>query len=406
MRKRAALAAFAIFTFAMIVCAQEQVPALKPTPPASGNKGAPPLALEIYYDATLPPAYLKVEGPEVKPHWIWMARFPTIPGWQLPQGAERINAVRVSAQWNGETAEVKVALLRGANFYDVEEIVSSYQTGLDEPTVITRLESYGIQPFKITLISPREVVPPPPTLENRTMSVEVLDIKSEGLPLAAYRATFRNLSAKNLAALHVEIYRGGRGPTIVTFQGEDGRPLIVSNGSVSKYIPASVAEKSGESSTPSAATANSVIISSAIFTDGTFEGAVEPACRYEKYLFGRKAWLKRALKIIDEQRSQTDDTESAQQLREKIGALRYARTGRENAFRSVVSPQCPNPASFAEGAFSAENLRFIQDLDVVAKTHPKPFVTFKVWLESTREKYQQWLSNLKEFPSPRVAPDQ
>lgn len=406
MTKHAVLAAIAIFTLAKIVCGQEQVPALKPAPSASGNKDAPPLALEIYYDATLPPAYLKVEGPEVKPHWIWMARFPTIPGWQLPQGAERINAVRVSAQWNGETAEVKVALLRGVNFYDVEETVSSYQTGLDEPVVITKLESYGIQPFKITLISPREAAPPPPTLENRTMSVEVLNIQSEGRPLAAYRATFRNLSTKKLAALRVEIYRGGRGPRTITFQGEDGRPLIASNGSISKYIPASVAEQRGESSTPSVAAANSVIISSAIFNDGTFEGMVQPACSYEMILFGRKAWLKGALKIIDEQRSQADDAESAQQLRENIVALRYARTGSENLFRSIISPQCRNPASFAEGIFSAENLRFIQDLDIVTKTRPKPIVTFKAWLESTREKYQQWLNNLEEFPAPRVVPAQ
>jgi hypothetical protein len=47
-----------------------------------------------------------------------------MPGWQLPQGAQQINAVRVTSKWNGETAVVRVTLLRGVKFYDEEEEVS------------------------------------------------------------------------------------------------------------------------------------------------------------------------------------------------------------------------------------------------------------------------------------------
>src|SRR5687768_2433268 len=190
MKTRVTLAACAFLAFAAVAPAQEQRPALKPASSTAAKQTTPPLALEIFYNSTLAPAYLMIEGTDVKPHWIWITRFSTLPGWQLPQGPQRINAVRVTSQWNGETAEVRVTLLRGVNFYDEEEEVTSYQAGLGEPTVISKLESYGINRFKITLISPKIAVPPPPGLENRTLSVEFAKIESEGLPLPAYRATF------------------------------------------------------------------------------------------------------------------------------------------------------------------------------------------------------------------------
>jgi len=173
----------ALLILVAVVSAQEQPPELKKTPSVSGPANTQPLALEIQYIPTLPPAYLKIEGAEVKPQWIWFSRLSTMPGWQLPQGAQRINAVRVTSKWNSETAEVRVTLLRGLKFYDEEEEVSSYKTGLNDPRVITELASYGIEPFKITLISPKPAAPPPPGLENRTSSIEIVKVESESLPL-------------------------------------------------------------------------------------------------------------------------------------------------------------------------------------------------------------------------------
>ena len=406
MRTRVIQATCAIFTFALIVSAQEQPPALKATPSTTANKSTPPLALEIFYNPTLPPAYLRIEGVDVKPHWIWVTRFLTLPGWQLPAGEQRINAVRITSQWNGETAEVQVTLLRGVNFYDKEEVVTSYQTGLDEPRVISKLESHGIQPFKITLVSPKGVAPPPPSLENRTMSVEVLKIETEGLPLPAYRVTFRNLSAKNLVALKLMDYRGGQGPGSVFFQGEDGRPLILSNGTLTKHISAYLPEKKGETYTPGAGGAHALIISTAVFTDGTFEGDLQSACMYEQFVFGRKAWLKRALQIFEEQLSQSDDSQAPQQLKQRINSLKHAGTQAERLLSSVVSSQCSRPAAFVERTFAAENLKVINDLDVIITTRPKPSIVFREWLESTRQRYRLWLNNLNEFPAPRAVTSQ
>ena len=392
--------ACAVVVFASTLFAQDP-PALKPTPDQPGKQNALPLALEIHYIPTLPPAYLKIEGAEVKPHWIWFGRFSTLPGWQLPQGAERINAVRVTAQWNGETAEVRVTLLRGLKFYDEEKEVSSYKTGLNEPKVINELASYGIDPFKITLISPKPAAPPPPGLENRTSSIEIVKVEGESLPLPAYRVTFRNLSSKNLVALRLHDYRGGRGPGSVMFQGEDGRPLIESNGTLTKLISANLTEKIGDSYAPGAGAFHTLIVNTAVFNDGTFEGDLESACMYEQFVFGRKAWLKSVLKVIEEQLTNSNDPEAPAQLNQKINALRYARTDLDRLLGSVVSPQCASPAGYVEGVFSGENRKLINDLEIITTTRPKPMVTFGAWLESTKQRYRQWLGNLNEFPTPR-----
>src|SRR5687767_2276118 len=98
MRTRVILAAVAVLAFTRIASAQEQRPALKPTSSTAAKQTTPPLALEIFYNSTLAPAYLMIEGADVKPHWIWITRFSTLPGWQLPQGPQRINAVRVTSQ--------------------------------------------------------------------------------------------------------------------------------------------------------------------------------------------------------------------------------------------------------------------------------------------------------------------
>ena len=399
MTSRCLMIACAVVVFGSSIFAQDP-PTLKPTPSLPSKQIAPPpLALEILYNSTLPPAYLMIEGADVKPHWIWFTRFSTVPGALLPAGPERINAVRVTSHWNGETADVRVTLLRGPRM-DQEELVTTYRSGVDQLTTINKLEAYGIEPFKIKLVSPKADPPPPPNLENRTASIQIIKIQPEGSPLPAYRATFRNLSGKNVAALMVNLYRDGSPGPSAFFQGEEGRPLIESNQALEEYLPATVTQGSGSSHAPGAATANSIAVTSAVFTDGTFEGDLAPACMYEKIVFARKAWLKAVLKIIDEQLAQPYDAAAAQRMKEQLTQLRYLQPPSDGQLKSAVSSDCSAPSGLAGVGFGLTP-SLIHDLDVVVTTRPKPFVPFRQWLASTRERYQQWLSNLEKFPAPR-----
>ena len=398
MATRCLFIAFAILLFSSTLFGQDP-PTLQPTPTQPGKQLAPPLALEIHYNSTLPPSYLMIEGADVDPHWMWFTRFATVPGVLLPQGAERINAVRVTSFWNGETADIRVTLLRGPRMAQ-EELVTSYSSGLDQAKTINQLEKYGIEPFRIKLVSPKADPPPPPNLENRTASIQVTQIKPEGLPLPAYRASFRNMSGKNVAALMVHLYRNGALGPSAFFQGEAGGPLIESNRVFEEYLPADVPQANGSSYVPGAVAANSIVVSSAVFTDGTFEGDLGPACMYEKIVFGRKVWVKGVLKIMDEQLAQPDDAIAAERMKEQLMQLRDVRTRSDRQLRSAVSVNCPPLADETVGA-SGLTPRLIRELEVVVTTRPKPMMTFRQWLVTTRGIYQQWLSNLEKFPAPR-----
>lgn len=402
MRTRVSLPACAILIFASLVCAQEQTPSLKNAPAKSSVESAPPLALEIHYNSSLNPAFLMVQGADVNPHWIWFTRFSKLPGFDALSGPTRINAVRVTSYWNGETAEVKVTLLRGIHMADEEEIVTTYKTRLDEPATITKLESYGIEPFKITLVMPKTAAPPPPNLDNRTTSVQIVKVDTEGVPLPAYRPTLRNTSNKDIAALQMDVTLDGRpGPSSFR-QGDDGAALIPSNQVREEYINAFVPEKERGSFTPAPTQANVLIVSGVVFTDGTFEGDVGRACMYESFVYGRTMWLREALKIIDEALTDPDDTKAAQELIKGVQAIRYISSNTDRRLQSAVSPRCPSPTWTAPSTFAGLNNSFINEVGSVVTTRAKPLITLKVWLEATRKRYRQWLQNLEVFPSPRA----
>lgn len=398
MATRCLLLACALVVFASTVLAQDP-PALKPTTSEPGKQIGPPLALEIQYNLTLPPAYLMIEGADVDPHWMWVTKFSTLPGVVLPQGSDRINAVRITSHWNGETADVRVTLLRGPRMAE-EELVTTYRSGIDQSKTINQLEKYGIEPFKIKLISPQAHPPPAPNLENRTASIQILQISPEGVPLPAYQATFRNLSSKNVVALMVNLYTNGAPGPSAFFQGEAGGALIESNRMFEEYLPATVPQGNGSSYVPGSATANSIIVSSAVFTDGTFEGDLAPACMYEKIVFIRKAWVKGVLKIMDEQLAEPDDGIASQRMKEQLLQLRYVRTPGDRQLKSAVSAQCSSPVDGADGPYGLTT-RLVRELEVVVTTRPKPVMTFRQWLMATREIYRGWLSNLEVFPPPK-----
>lgn len=397
MKTRVILSACAILALASIAPAQDQPPSLRPSPSKTTSEPSTPVVLEIFYNSSLGPAYLKIEGPERKPHWIWFTKFSRLPGWQLPETQPPIRAVRVSSQWNGETADVRVTLLRGVRGFDQEELVDSYSVGLDETRLVRKLEAHGIEPFKIALRIPKAVAPPPPGIENRTQSIQLLEIDIESFPLPAYRVRFRNLSEKDLAALKVELFRDGASGLSSLFQGEEGSPRIESNASREEYIPANVPRKIADSFAPGSSAVNSIAVTSAVFTDGSFEGEVGPACMFESSVVGRRIGLKTVLKIIDEFLSQPDGESHAAQFKEKISALTYEFSEAEKATPSIVSKSCPNPALSSHLAIKGLKIQLLSELNPIITTRPKPLVTFRAWLELKKKNYQKWLKSLEAF---------
>src|SRR5688572_3686720 len=106
MKRILMLAAIAVIAPWFFAQAQQPEPKLKPSVSPQGSAVRRDLLLEIEYNPTLTPAYCTVDGVDSKPKWVWVTRFLRVPGWE-PQPTELpIGAVKLEAQFNGETADV------------------------------------------------------------------------------------------------------------------------------------------------------------------------------------------------------------------------------------------------------------------------------------------------------------
>ena len=390
MLKPFSVAVLVIFTSAALCLAQEPLPnnSTQVTPTRATLK------LEVNYNPALHRAYIDIRGLEAKPAWIWFTRFVRIPAWRLPQGALPILAVRLEPQFNGETTEVTVTLLRGhRSVTEQEELVGKVRVDLGEHRILNELEAFGIEPFDIAVTNVASLMPTQPLLDIRVSAVEVAGVKTENVPLPAYRITFKNLTSKSIHALKFDTADGES----ALFQGEDGRPFIEPGGVHEQYIPVVRAVQRGAEILPGSAEVNTIMISSAVFGDGTFDGDVRPACAFESMTLGRMLWLKQAIPLLEKQIELSDGSvdPAAKQFKESVLTLNPEASLGEKQRPSTVSTSCQPPSSSAQMSFQSEKLILLRELDQIISTRPAPPVNFKSWLQAKRDRYAAWLSRLE-----------
>ena len=392
MKKLFMLAAIVLIASSSAIIAQQQQPTLKPS--VSAMKVEPvQLLLEIRYNPDVPPAYCTVNGPGEKAGWIWVTRFIRIPG---AETGKRIEAVKLEPQFNGETAGVRVTLLRGNKGFDQEDLVGVYHVGIGEQKTVNDLRAVGVEPFSITLLNVVPPLPPPPAFENKTKSIEIASVRSENTPKPAYVATFRNISDKHLLALRVDVTRDGRPGMSSLFQNEDGRPVIGPGDTGERYLPVVTAERTAAGYAPAAASGNTIVIRSAVFADMSFEGEHETACLVEAMVMGKRLWLQQVLPLIDQELTTPieDSIAAARQFKAKFSTLSYEFSESERNQASAVSTRCQKPVEMAEVSPKMMKLKMLRDLDEIIDKRPAPPVNFKAWLEDRRAYYKAWLARL------------
>ena len=375
------------------VLTSAQEPSLKPTMSAPKAEAPVFLSLEVDFKNSFPPGYISVRGSETKPRWIWAPNFARIPGAKPDSDPLPIQALRVESQFNGETADVKISLLRGHNGFEREDHVATYHIGLDEKTTVTELKSYGLEPIDLTLLNTVPPLPPSPTIENHTMSVGVVNIESENVPLPAYKLTFRNQSNKNIRAMRIETISDGRPHMSTLWQGPLDRPIIEAGGVAEKKIAAVKTQKTPTAYAPGTATSSTINIRTIVFDDLTFEGDEAAACQYEKFYVGRRLWVKRVLPLIESELA--NQALSPKEFKEKFLGLTYKLEDSEKTGKSAVSSKCENPESFANITTQSLKIELVRELDRIINTRPSPPINFRAWLESRRDDYKAWLARLQ-----------
>ena len=349
------------------------------------------LSLEVKYNADLPPAYISVAGPEIKARWIWVTRFARVPGVELKNSLP-IQAILVEPQFNGETPDTKVTLLRGHVRFDREDPVGTYQLSLNEPKIVTEVRTFGIEPITLTLIETAPPAPPSPAFENRTKSIEIVTVTSTNVPLPAYKLAVRNLSQKNVQALRVDVITDGRTRLQSFWQGELGKPLIAPGDAYERLLQVDVPQKTPTAYAPGTATESTIRIRGVVFDDLTFEGEEDAACRYEMFIVGRRLWLKRVLPLLDQELASKSLT--PEDFKRKFESLTYELQADEKTGKSAVSSKCANPDLHVDISTQNLKLELLRDLDRIIKTRPAPPINFRAWLEGKRNDYRGWLARL------------
>ena len=347
MKKLLVMAAIVVVASTCLVTAQEQPPTLKPSVSPKAAPAPTRLLLEVNYNRAWPPVYSVVNGAEEKPKWIWVTKFARIPGREIP--APHIQAVRLESVYNGETAEVRVTLLRVAKGFDQEDLVGVYQVGVGEQKTVGELDKFGIEPFSITLLNTVPPLPPPPAFENRTKSIEVASVQLENLPSPGYRLVLRNVSDKSVGAVRVQVMSDGMRGVQALWQGERGQSLIKPGALVERYLPVMKPVKTASGYAPGAPLTLTIFLTSVVFEDLSYEGELEPACLFESFQVGRKIWLRHVVPLLDQELSKpnADHIEAAKQFKERFLALKYVVEPGELEKASSVAPSCGNPGQSA-----------------------------------------------------------
>ena len=392
MKKLFTLAAVVLLASYSTINAQQQ-PNLKPSASATNLEPVKQLLLEINYNPDVPPDYCTVKGPDEKAAWVWVTRFVRIPG---AQTGKPIEAIKLEPHYNGETAGVRITLLRGEKGFDQEDLVGIYHVGIGEQKVINDLRAAGVEPFSITLLNTVPPLPPPPTFENQTKSVEVASVRSENTPKPAYIVTFRNGSEKKLLALRIDVTRKGRRISSSLYHNEDGRIIIEPGGTGERYLAVVTPERTATGFVPGAAATNTIVIRGAVFADMTFEGDVELACSLEAMKMGRRLWLQQVLPFIDEELSKpaADSIAAAREFKAKFSTLNYEFDENDRNRASSISTACAKPIEMAEMGPNLLKLKLLRDLDEIIDNRPSPPLNFKAWLENRRTYYKAWLARL------------
>lgn len=389
MKKLLLLTAIFVIALSSVVPAQQQESSISPKKPEGPGK----LMLEISYNPAVPPAYTPVLASDKRAAWTWVTQFVRIKGREM---SPPVQAVKVETQYNGETADVRVTLLRGIEGFDREDLVGTYHVGIGEKLTVNDLSNAGVEPFNITLLDTLPPVPPPPAFENMTKSIEIISIEAVNVPRPAYKITVRNLSDKSVRALQLYVLSDGRPANGAFWQGDEGRSIIEPGGTVERSISALRTETTPTGYAPGTAARNTVLVRSVLFSDMSFEGQREPACLVESYEMGRRLWLKKVLALLDQELSTKieDHIAAARQFKEKFSALRYEFDEKERNQPSAVSPDCPKPFDHAHITPELLKLQMLRELDDVITKRPAPSVNFKSWLETRRTSYQAWLARL------------
>lgn len=264
---------------------------------------------------------------QVVPNNSWYGRFRQIPSSKAVENSLPVQAVNIAARMEGDSVRVVVSLHLGKKFFEKQDQVGSYLLRENERVTVSELATYGLEPFEIGVVRVDPKSAPLPAASSNARSVKVLNIQPVDSTFPAFKLTLLNTSGKNISALFVETFVDGKRRTSSMPHNQDGETLIAAGGTYEfKRQLNNVASPAPAGYTPETPPNQMVVIQTAVFEDGTYEGDAPSAANYRGFALGRRTQLTSLLTLY--QRA-LDFTESdaktvLDRLREEVRTLGIA----------------------------------------------------------------------------------
>ena len=364
------------------------------------NRSTPTgVALEVTYFKGKPPTYQTVPGIDSKANGSWYALFRRVPSWQLPAGELPVQAVNVTSRLETAGIRVYVSLFRGTRFHEKEEQVASFLIREDEKISVRELGQFGLEPFEIKAFRVTPTLADPPTARSNAESIAVIGIEPVRSTLPTYKIKLQNLSGKDVLALGVELFVNNRKRLSSLPQGKEGQPLIAAGGSYD--LIQSIAKGARPTLIgyePDTPPNQQVVIATAVFRDGSYEGNARTAATFRAFLLGRKLAAEKLLGVIRKLSSSPETTTSAaaSSLKTQVSAML---SDSDIALVDVVLRDMPaitvNEKLELKGAvdIASNGMKtdFLKELQSFIDEPSGP-AAFREWLKRKSEGYRKWLS--------------
>lgn len=351
--------------------------------------------VQVEYFKGMPLSYVSV------PNGVWYGRFGLTPAASTRAPADTVLAVDVKTRMLEGRVEIKVGVHVGARYFDRLDEVATYQASAGETVMASDLERFGVEPFRMKVLSVNETLAAAPTIVNKTQSIEAVVSKFEMLPLPRVTIGVRNLSSKGVRAVELREVIEGRERVDSFIVNHNGGLLMGPGGTAEKRLVAPTGNSNQNDFTPTAI--ESVVVSSAVFDDYTYEGDVLPAVRMRASDEGERLQLPRVVALLRAACAARGPltAETLKKFREKLTALDDTAPAQAvDAILKAYPELKPAEREWAEGAMSVSMHDLKRDLLDELKSFETAFARdpaandFRAWLKSKQENFEQRLARL------------
>ncbi|HKC62115.1 MAG TPA: hypothetical protein VKB86_00690, partial [Pyrinomonadaceae bacterium] len=220
----------------------------------------------------------------------------------------------------------------------------------------------------------------------------------------SYKLQLRNLSNKSIIALGINLMVNNRLRKSGTPRGQEGRPLIEAGSIYNHNISAAYNAQSAPGGyVPDAPPNQEIIITTAVFADGSYEGDAQTAAAVRGFRMGEKIQMQKLLPLIQDALNETgvDVSQAIEKFRTRVASLSNeadadAVSNLQQAFPSLNQKVKADLKTSIEVSLNGVKFDLLKSLQQFEKADSQSLsaADFHAWLGQTKERYEQWLARL------------